>query len=52
MCFPNWVEIYKNNIISLPEIGSILNAFKTDQPVSSLLPQGLDFLLEMFLRWH
>ncbi|CAF3596715.1 unnamed protein product [Rotaria socialis] len=37
-CSPNWIEIYKNNIISVREINSILNAFKADQPVSLLLP--------------
>lgn len=52
MCFPNWVEMYKNNIISLPEIGSSLNASKSDQSISSLLPQGGDFLLGMCLQWH
>ncbi|CAF1123974.1 unnamed protein product, partial [Didymodactylos carnosus] len=41
-CCPGWIEIYKCNIISLPEICSIMNAFKTDQPVSSLLSQDLN----------
>ncbi|CAF3440021.1 unnamed protein product, partial [Rotaria socialis] len=41
-CSPNWIEIYKNNIISVREINSILNAFKADQPVSLLIPQGLN----------
>ena len=42
-CRPDWVEIYKNGIISVQEINKILNAFKTDQPISQLLPQDLDF---------
>jgi hypothetical protein len=44
-CCPDWVQIYENGIIRLPEIISILNAFKTDQPVLSLLPQGIDYFV-------
>ena len=42
-CRLDWVEIYKNGTISVQETDKILNAFKTDEPISSLLPQGLNF---------
>jgi hypothetical protein len=44
--------MYHINIISLTEINVVLNAFGTDQSVSSLLLQGLNFLLQIFLQLH